>query len=547
MATRAIKRKRDDEHLGQPEWKPPEERAPSIVRAEQTTPGRVIAVLALFIAAVGGLAVLMAAIGRGYIIGPGLGTFLLALGVAGLLYHASSEKEQVYRRLYGALAALLGAAGVLLSFAPVYGTYGGLFLPVGAPCFALGLFFAVSFLRNEIDPFLRTFTLRVIGIAGAVMILVGVIGGIISEDFLMSRGIVYLMLAVLYVVSFVGMQSASSPLSYWAGFALGVVGALMIVVALGKSLPFQSIPGIGDYLAWINGTFRWVGWQSGQPGAPFLFTYIGLEFLALSIGICSDSPLVVLTRRELAAFFYSPVAYIVLVVLTILGGWSFLLFVDELLRMTQPANPFQPPPPGAMEPILLTFILNWIPIVSVIIMVPIITMRLLSEEQRSGTLEVLLTAPVRESTVVLSKFLAALRFFLLAWYPWALYLIALRVEGGEPFDYRPLLSFAIVLAVTGAGFIGMGLFFSSLSRNQIVAAVLTFMGMIVLFAIYFLKGFLGPTSTVWNEILTYISFIDLWIKAGFGQFAPRFLLFHISFAVFCLFLTVKVLESRKWR
>jgi ABC-type transport system involved in multi-copper enzyme maturation permease subunit len=177
-------------------------------------------------------------------------------------------------------------------------------------------------------------------------------------------------------------------------------------------------------------------------------------------------------------------------------------------------------------------------------------MRLLSEEQRTGTLEVLLTAPVNEWSLVLSKFFAALRFFLLVWYPWGLYLVALRVEGGEEFDYRPLLSFAIALTITGALFVAMGLFFSAVTRSQIAAAILTVMGMFVLFGVYLIKfyirGAMSP-ETAWTTVLTYVSFLDLWQEALQGNVVPRMYLFHLSACVFWLFLTVKVLEARKWR
>ena len=89
-------------------------------------------------------------------------------------------------------------------------------------------------------------------------------------------------------------------------------------------------------------------------------------------------------------------------------------------------------------------------------LVPALTMRLLSEEKRTGTLEVLLTAPVNEAAVVLSKFLACWLFFMLCWVPTGLYLIALRVEGGQPFDYRPLLSFYLAVGASGAAFIAIG-------------------------------------------------------------------------------------------
>src|SRR5262249_22770521 len=157
-------------------------------------------------------------------------------------------------------------------------------------------------------------------------------------------------------------------------------------------------------------------------------------------------------------------------------------------------------------------------------------------------------APVDEFNVVLSKFLATLIFFLLMWVPWALFLASVRIVGNEPFDYRPLLSFLIVLTCTGAGFVAMGLFFSSITRNQIVSAVLTFAGMFGLFFIYFaifLVRTKAPTSP-WITVLTHMSFVDLWFNSLDGKLQPQFLLFHVSAAIFWLFLTVKVLEARKW-
>jgi ABC-type transport system involved in multi-copper enzyme maturation permease subunit len=180
-------------------------------------------------------------------------------------------------------------------------------------------------------------------------------------------------------------------------------------------------------------------------------------------------------------------------------------------------------------------------------------MRLLSEEQRAGTLEVLLTAPLGESAVVLSKFLSSFFIFMLAWMPWGLLLISLRVEGDRPFEYRPLLSFLLAQACSGAAFLGMGLFFSSLTRNQIASAILCFVGMLGLtgsfFAISILKSSVTGDSFINNliPILETGSYINLWIDSTEGKISPRHLIFQLSFAVFWLFLTVKILESRKWR
>ena len=184
-----------------------------------------------------------------------------------------------------------------------------------------------------------------------------------------------------------------------------------------------------------------------------------------------------------------------------------------------------------------------------ICIVPVITMRLMSEEKRTGTLEVLLTAPVGETSVALSKFVAAFLFFLATWVPFGLLLLALRIEGGKPFDYRPLLSFFVGLCFTGAGFVSMGLFFSSLTRNQIISGILTLVGMVALTLIFLFNMMLqrlkGP-DTPWATVLTHISYLDIWVDTTDGKLVPRLLLFYFSMTIAWLFLTVKVLEARRW-
>jgi ABC-type transport system involved in multi-copper enzyme maturation permease subunit len=203
------------------------------------------------------------------------------------------------------------------------------------------------------------------------------------------------------------------------------------------------------------------------------------------------------------------------------------------------------------EPVIKEYLLAFSPVFCLVFAVPALTMRLLSEEHRTGTLEVLFTAPLGETVVVLSKFLAVWVFFMLVWMPWGICLIAFRVEGGQQFEYRPLLIYYLMLACTGAGFLSMGLFFSSLTRNQIVAAILTFMGMLFLTVLYWAKNTLQPQqgeASGWVPLLNHASYLDLWISSLlYAEITPKFYVFHLSAAVFWLFLTIKVLESRRWR
>jgi ABC-type transport system involved in multi-copper enzyme maturation permease subunit len=530
MPSRAIKPRRDDDQFTGG-WQGLREQAPSLVRPEQPTAGRVIALIALFPLTLGAAALLFAAIGRGYLISPSWGVLLLALGVSGLLYHAFNEKELQYRRLYGMVGLVLLGLGILFRLLPaeVGGLGGNTFLPYGAPALLLALGFLGSFIRNETDPVYRKLTLNGLGIVGAACAGLGLLGGLVNEEFMVGQGVVLLLLGLVYLAVYIVLQEAGSNVAYWAGFAVGALGVLMIVISLGWSL----LPSLAFSVGWLES--RPVGTFFMPRG--LLLLYLGLEYLLLGVGVCSESKFVVLTRRELAAFFYSPIAYIVLIGGALIGWLSFAVF----------ANLLGHPRFGGLttEDVVHGFVWGVIPVFSVVFMVPLLTMRLLSEERRTGSLEVLLTAPVNETPVVLAKFFATLRIFLLSWYPWALYLLALRLEAGEWFDYRPMLAFFIALIVMGAGWIAMGLFFSSLTRNQIAAAAMTLVAMLALTGAHLLRVYLQAEGTL-GEILTHISFIDLWGQASQGQLAPRMLAFHLTMAVFWLFLTVKVLEARKW-
>jgi ABC-type transport system involved in multi-copper enzyme maturation permease subunit len=202
------------------------------------------------------------------------------------------------------------------------------------------------------------------------------------------------------------------------------------------------------------------------------------------------------------------------------------------------------------EPIVKWYLFAFFPVLALVLAVPAVTMRLLSEEKRTGTLEVLLTAPVDEWSIVLSKFFAAWIFFMLTWLVWGVFPVVLRVMGREEFDYRPLLSFYLCMAFMTGGFISMGLFFSSLTRNQIIAFILGVAGMVGMTALAFVLWQMtdspmtaGDNKVRLLRVLSYLHHMDEMIE---GKVHLDYLLFHVSATVFWLFLTVKVLEARKW-
>jgi len=113
------------------------------------------------------------------------------------------------------------------------------------------------------------------------------------------------------------------------------------------------------------------------------------------------------------------------------------------------------------------------------------------------------------------------------------------------FEYRPLISFYLALAASGLAFLAMGLFFSSLTRNQIVAAAMTFVGMVAWIVLFLVARDLPQESTR-TVVLNHLSFVNLWLDSLQGRLHLRDLIIQISIAVFFTFLPVRVLEARRW-
>jgi ABC-type transport system involved in multi-copper enzyme maturation permease subunit len=524
----------DNEPSGRPAYR---EWAPSQTRPDQ--PGLIwwSGLGGLLLVVLGGTIIVLWAAGRHSPIpffGFGSACLMVEVGVVLMLFHAASDPDLQIRRTYGVLGLAWLGAGAVLCLVWYRGVVGGLF-GFGFLGLAGGLLFLLASLRYEHEAKWRNAITGVIGGAGALIAVIAFLGSNIGAgDFLLPRGLLLALLALGYLWAFVSLRGSSDDLGHRVGLAVGGLGLVVLLVALGRSL----LPPLFYSWHWISGMpapyFKPVG---------FLLICLGALYLAVSAALCSENTFVVMTRRELAAFFYSPIAYIVLVGLTLVAGFYFADFVDKLTRSAGPGQAAIP------EPIVRAYMFALAPFICMIFIVPVLTMRLLSEEQRTGTLEVLLTAPVNETRVVLSKFFASLVFLLLAWAPWGLLLGALRLEGGQPFDYRPIISFFIALTFIGAAFMSMGLFFSSLTRNQVASAILTFAGMLLFLGITLIRWQLegqAMSNQAWVTVLTHMSYGDLWLDSLNGSLTPRYLIFFASLAVLWLFGTVKVLEIRRW-
>jgi ABC-2 type transport system permease protein len=243
-----------------------------------------------------------------------------------------------------------------------------------------------------------------------------------------------------------------------------------------------------------------------------------------------------LFKRELQGIFVSPVAYVVLGGCSLIIGAGFSIFLHAMIVNNVKGAPL-------LSWLLGSFVF-WF---TVMIQTPLISMRALSEEYKMGTIEMLLTAPVREWEVVLAKFLAIATFYVVLWLPAALDISYLYAFSDQKFDLTwgmTLLPFLMVFLI-GFFYIAIGIFASSLTQNQVTAAILGFAFIFLAFCIGLLGVFdIGEKG---REFIGYISSTQHLETFCRGIFDSRPVVFYLSGIVFFLFLTQRVLESRRLR
>lgn len=227
-------------------------------------------------------------------------------------------------------------------------------------------------------------------------------------------------------------------------------------------------------------------------------------------------------RREMFAYFFSPMAYIVISVFLLLTGWFFTSQVflgnDSSLRSVFDTIPF----------IFIFF-------------APAITMRLMSEERKSGTIELLVTMPLSDWEIVLGKYLAGLGLLIVALLftlPYALTILIF----GKP-DLGMLATGYLGLVLMGASYLSIGTFASTISKNQVVSFIIAFM---IIFILFLLNKFLPVMPSYLVPVMQYLSIDYHYNNIGRGVIDTRDVMYYLSLIVFMLSLAKLSLESRKW-
>ncbi len=272
--------------------------------------------------------------------------------------------------------------------------------------------------------------------------------------------------------------------------------------------------------------------------------------------------------REIRTYFTSPLAYVVLGVFLALSGY---IFWASLVRYSELSLRFGNSPYASMlnlNDMVIRPLFGSIGIIF-LLMIPVITMRLLAEERRTGTAELLFTCPLTSGQVVLGKFLGAAFLLLVMLSPTLTYPVLIRRTGAHA-DLKPVLVGYLGVLLMGLSFLAIGLLISSMTENQVVAAVGAFGVLLILWIVNWVAESESATVTL-SSVLNTIT-VGLWEKLGFGLGGPtvgdllnrlslmehfqdfrkglldtEHLIFYLSFVFMALFLTQRVVESQKWR
>jgi ABC-2 type transport system permease protein len=244
-----------------------------------------------------------------------------------------------------------------------------------------------------------------------------------------------------------------------------------------------------------------------------------------------------LVRRELSAFFQGPTGFIIVAAVLFLIGLGFIVVLSGLNGEATPM------------PVTQVFYGTYFFWVILLLIAPVITMRSFAMERSSGTYETLMTAPIGDWQVVLSKFTGALIFYMILWLPLLACSIVVRLYVGESavLGFGTMLTSALGILMVGSLYMSIGCFASALTRNQAVAAVSGFALGAALFFTGFFSYFAGDRTDWLSQLARHISLANHMESFTRGVIDLGAIVFFLSLTGLFLYLTLKVVESRRWK
>ena len=252
-------------------------------------------------------------------------------------------------------------------------------------------------------------------------------------------------------------------------------------------------------------------------------------------------------RKEMGHYFVSPIAYVVVGLFLLLCGYFFDIYLGEFIRASREALA-QGMPPGMASPIdvpsgVMRALLG-VMALFILFFVPMITMGVYADERRRGTMELLMTSPITETQVVLGKFFASFTLFTIMLLPTASYVIFMFAKSDPMPPLRIILAGYLGVLLFGGSCLALGSFLSSLTESPIIAAALTFAAFLLLWALDFgSSGAAGPV----HQAAQYLSVINHYQDFTQGLIDTSGVIYYLSFMVLFIFLTVRSVDSMRWR
>ena len=242
-----------------------------------------------------------------------------------------------------------------------------------------------------------------------------------------------------------------------------------------------------------------------------------------------------LLRRELGTFFLSLTGYVIIAAVTLLIGSSFVMLMHNM-----ESKPFLMP----VTQLFFNSLMYWL---IVILVTPVITMRLFALEKASGTFETLMTTQVTDLQVVVAKFFGAVIFYLIAWLPTLVCLLIIQRYTNQPkLDASMIGSLFLGVFLSGSLFLAIGCLASALTRSQMVAAMVSLAVGILLFIMAYMAQLPAASSAPAN-VLFYFNLFEQMKDFTRGVLDTQVVVFYVSATFLFLFLTLRVVESRRWR
>ena len=246
-------------------------------------------------------------------------------------------------------------------------------------------------------------------------------------------------------------------------------------------------------------------------------------------------------RKELKGYFASPIAYLLMAFFGLIFGFGFYTATRDMMKFSMQSQMMGQQQPMNVNDQIIRPLLGFASTIA-LFLIPMITMRLFAEEKRSGTIELLLTSPIKDIEIIVGKWLGAMLLYLCV-LGMSMIDIAMLYAWGKP-DLKPVLVAYLGLILQGGALLAIGAFISTTTKNQIIAGGVTFF---VCLLLWLLSWFTAYDNSAPAQVVNYISIVTHFENFSKGVLDSKDVVFYFSMIFFALFLTSRSMESLRWR